>query len=203
MRPPISWCRGAGSRVPVEHELVRHAPARFKSGRPVAAAVAVRIRKLAEDDIDGICALWKEFARLREGMIQSKILNEDAADYFFGYATGLLQRKDTLTLVAEENKELVGYVIASKQRRPPIYRHTKVAYLSDAFVSESHRGQGILKQFMAELRKWSTNEGITAIDVQLFETNSDAQAIYKKLGFTDYRVVFRQELSEPTPGGAD
>jgi GNAT superfamily N-acetyltransferase len=169
--------------------------------------VAVRIRKLAEDDIDGICALWKEFARLREGMTQSKILNEDAADYFFGYATGLLQRKDTLTLVAEENdggnKTLVGYVIASKQRRPPIYRHTKVAYLSDAFVSESHRGQGILKQFMAELKKWSLNEGITAVDVQLFDANKEAQAIYKTLGFNEYRVVFRQEIAQPTPGGAE
>jgi GNAT superfamily N-acetyltransferase len=169
--------------------------------------VAVRIRKLAEDDIDGICALWKEFARLREGMTQSKILNADAADYFFGYATGLLQRKDTLTLVAEENdggnKTLVGYTIASKQRRPPIYRHTKVAYLSDAFVSESHRGQGILTKFLDELRKWCKTEGITAVDVQLFEANKDAQAIYRKMGFKDYRVVFRQELAEPQPGGAE
>lgn len=172
-------------------------------GFPRRGRVAARIRKLAEDDIDGICALWKEFARLREGMTQSKILNADAADYFFGYATGLLQRKDTLTLVAEEGKELVGYVIASKQRRPPIYRHTKVAYLSDAFVSESHRGQGILKQFMTELQKWSKTEGITAIDVQLFESNKEAQAIYKALGFTDYRVVFRQELATPTPGGSE
>ncbi|MEA3204145.1 MAG: hypothetical protein QOI63_1825 [Thermoplasmata archaeon] len=159
----------------------------------------VRIRKLGEDDIDGICALWKEFARLREGLTQSKILNEDAADYFFGYATGLVQRKDTLTLVADDNHQLVGYLIANKQRRPPIYRHTKVAYLSDAFVSEGYRGKGVLKHFMAELQKWCKSEGITAIDVQLFENNKDAQAIYRKMGFTDYRVVLRQEVAPPTP----
>lgn len=156
--------------------------------------MAVVIRKLQEDDIDGICELWKEFARLREGLTKSKILNDDAADYFFGYATGLLSRKDTLTLVADDNKTVVGYLIAQKQRRPPIYHHTQVAYLSDSFVAESHRGRGLLRQFMAELNKWCMAEGITAVDVQIFEGNKDAQAIYRKLGFHDYRVLLRKEV---------
>ena len=29
----------------------------------------------------------------------------------------------------------LGYLIAQKQRRPPIYHHTQVAYLSDSFVA--------------------------------------------------------------------
>ncbi len=156
--------------------------------------MGARIRKLAEDDIDGICELWKEFARLREGLTKSKILNDDAADYFFGYATGLLSRKDTLTLVAADEKKLVGYLIATKQRRPPIYHHTQVAYLSDSFVAEGHRNQGILRQFMVDLHKWCKMEGITAIDVQIFEGNKDARDVYQKLGFREYRVVLRQEV---------
>lgn len=156
--------------------------------------MAVRVRKLGEDDIDGICALWKEFAVMREGLTKSKILNDDAADYFFGYATGLLSRKDTLTLVADDGGKVVGYLIAQKQRRPPIYHHTQVAYLSDSFVAVSHRGQGILRQFMAEMHKWCKSEGITAVDVQIFEGNKDAQEVYQHLGFTPYRVVLRQEI---------
>jgi len=96
--------------------------------------------------------------------------------------------------VAEDGGDLVGYLIATKQRRPPIYRHTKVAYLSDAFVTEGHRGQGILRQFMAELNKWCAAEAITAIDVQLFQNNKDAQEVYRALGFHEYRVVFRREV---------
>lgn len=156
--------------------------------------MAVRVRKLQEDDIDGICDLWKQFATLREGLTKSKILNDDAADYFFGYATGLLARKDTLTLVAEEGAGIVGYLIAQKQRRPPIYHHTQVAYLSDSFVAESHRGQGILRQFMDEMKKWCKAEGITAVDVQIFEGNKEAQEVYRHLGFVPYRVVLREEI---------
>lgn len=158
--------------------------------------MVVRVRKLQEDDIDGICALWKEFAVMREGLTKSRILNDDAADYFFGYATGLLSRKDTLTLVAEEaeGKAIVGYLIAQKQRRPPIYHHTQVAYLSDSFVATTHRGQGILKQFMEEMKKWCKSEGITAVDVQIFEGNKDAREVYEHLGFQPYRVVLRQEI---------
>ncbi|MEA3191092.1 MAG: hypothetical protein QOD77_1674 [Thermoplasmata archaeon] len=161
--------------------------------------MVARIRKLGDDDVDGLCKLWAEFARMREGLTHSKILNEDAADYFFAYATGLLSRKDTLTIVAEDEGKLVGYLIATKQRRPPIYHHTKVGYLSDAFVTDSHRGKGILRQFMDELQKWCKAEGITAIDVQLFENNKEAQAIYRKLGFKDYRILLRQEVAAMAP----
>lgn len=162
--------------------------------------MVVRVRKLQEDDIDGICALWQQFATLREGLTRSRILNDDAADYFFGYATGLLSRKDTLTLVADDGGTVVGYLIAQKQRRPPIYHHTQVAYLSDSFVAESHRGQGILRQFMGEMHKWCKAEGITAVDVQIFEGNEDAKQVFRHLGFTPYRVVLRQEI---VPAPAD
>jgi len=162
--------------------------------------MAAVVRKLQEGDVDGICELWKEFAVLREGLTKSKILNDDAADYFFGYATGLLQRKDTLTIVAEEGKQLVGYLIATKQRRPPIYHHTRVAYLSDSFVTKGHRGKGILKRFMEELRTWCQAEGITAIDVQLFQGNDEAIAVFRKLGFRDYRILLRNEVV-PAPTG--
>lgn len=158
------------------------------------------IRRLQEDDIDGICELWKEFARLREGLTKSKILNPDAADYFFGYATGLLSRTDTLTLVADDGGDVIGYLIAQKQRRPPIYHHTQVAYLSDSFVAATHRGQGILKGFMVELREWCAKEGVTAIDVQIFEGNKEALTVYRKLGFHDYRMLLRQEV---VPAPAD
>jgi GNAT superfamily N-acetyltransferase len=155
----------------------------------------VMIRSLQEDDIDGICTLWKEFASMREEITEAKILNEDAADYFFGYATGMLQRKDTLCLVAEEDDKLVGYIIATKQRRPPIYHHTRVAYLSDAYVQKDQRGKGILKQFMADLMAWSKREGVTAIDVQIFQNNETAKEIYRHLGFHDYRILMRHEVA--------
>jgi GNAT superfamily N-acetyltransferase len=164
--------------------------------------MVVRVRKLQEDDIDGICALWKEFAVLREGFTKTRILNDDAADYFFGYATGLLSRKDTLTLVADDDGKVVGYLIAQKQRRPPIYHHTQVAYLSDSFVAASHRGQGVLRQFMDELKKWCKAEAITAIDVQIFEGNQGAREVFQHLGFAPYRVLMRQEVIPAPPDAA-
>ncbi len=158
--------------------------------------MVVNIRTLEEGDIDGICELWQDFAAMREEITDSKILNEDAADYFFGYATGLLQRRDSLCLVAADGDQLVGYLIATKQRRPPIYHHTRVAYLSDAFVADSHRKQGILRQFIEKLQAWAKREGVTAIDVQIFQNNKTAKEIYRHLGFHDYRILMRHEVEE-------
>lgn len=179
--------------APLVHPARNSAPLKWSQLVPHLNMPAI-IRKLQEDDIDGICELWKQFALLREGLTKSKILNTDAADYFFGYATGLLSRKDTLTLVAEDGGTVIGYLIAQKQRRPPIYHHTQVAYLSDSFVAATHRGQGILRRFIDELRNWCKNEGVTAIDVQIFQGNNDALEVYRKLGFREYRVLMRQEV---------
>ncbi len=160
-----------------------------------STAMAVTIRRLEDEDVDGISVLWQKFARMREDMTGRQILNEDAADYFFGYATGLLQRADTLTLVAEDDEDgLVGYLIAAKQRKPPIYHHTRVAYLSDAYVDEAARGQGILRRFIEKLDAWCLAEGITAVDVMLFRENELAQDIYERMGFEQYRVVMRKEI---------
>ncbi|MHB8634696.1 MAG: GNAT family N-acetyltransferase [Thermoplasmatota archaeon] len=166
--------------------------------------MAVTIRRLQDGDVDGLCRLWGDFARLREGMTARRILNDDAADYFFGYATGLLQRKDTLTLIAEDaaTHVAVGYLIATKQRRPPIYHHTRVAYLSDTFIAEGFRKQGILKRLIDELLAWCKAEGITAIDVQIFEGNKEAVEIYRHLGFNDYRLTMRLEVV-PAPMDAE
>ncbi|MGB0653093.1 MAG: GNAT family N-acetyltransferase [Thermoplasmatota archaeon] len=158
----------------------------------------VTVRRFEEDDIEGISELWEEFAKMREDMTHNQILNENAPDYFFGYATGLLQRKDTLCLVAEDEGELAGYLIATKQRKPPIYSHTRIAYLSDVFVPDAHRKKGILTQFITELKAWCKNERITAIDVMLFKENELAQEIYRRMGFRDYRVVLRQEVGDPS-----
>lgn len=162
--------------------------------------MAVNIRKIDDEDVDGISELWNEFARMREDITGQRILNDDAADYFFGYATGLLQRKDTLTLVADDDGDVVGYLIAIKQRKPPIYHHTRVAYLSDAYVRESHRRQGILKRFVDELDAWCAREGITAVDIMVFRKNEAAQEIYEAMGFEPYRIVMRKEID---PDGAD
>lgn len=158
--------------------------------------MVVAIRSLEEDDIDGVCELWQELAQMREEITETRILNEDAPDYFFGYATGLLQRRDSLCLVADDDGELVGYLIATKQRRPPIYHHTRVAYLSDAYIQKSHRRKGIMKQFAQELEAWAQREGVTAIDVQVFQNNEMARDIYRHLGFSDYRTLLRKEIAE-------
>jgi GNAT superfamily N-acetyltransferase len=154
-----------------------------------------QVRNLQRQDLAALSDLWLEFASHREGITRSKILSQDSADYFLGYASNLIGRRDALTLVAVAGGRLVGYFIAIKQRKPPIYRHTQVAYISDSFVVASHRRKGVLKRFMAELERWTKREAITAIDVNLFHSNAEAQDVYRSLGFQDYRVLLRRETT--------
>lgn len=170
-------------------------PAPKAAAKPPADGVL--IRHLQKKDMDSLADLWSEFARFREGLAPGKMLSEDAVAWFLGYAHGLFDRRDALVLGAYAKGQLVGYLIAIKQRKPPIYAHTQVAYLSDAYVREGHRGHGILGRFSDEMTKWCKREGITAVDVQLFTTNQDALAVYKKLGFKEYRMLMRLELGQP------
>lgn len=51
-------------------------------------------------------------------------------------------------------------------------------------VSGSHRGLGVGRALVQELRAWSTQQGVTALRVRCQDWRTDAHAFYAALGFT-------------------
>lgn len=87
--------------------------------------------------------------------------------------------EDSVVLVAEEQKELTGYLFAIgedvKRKRHSIY----VA----VGIRQSERGKGRGTGLFQALEKWAAEQEIHRIELTVLEHNSPAIALYKKMGY--------------------
>ncbi len=95
----------------------------------------------------------------------------------------IIKKKNTLFLVAEDNKNLIGFIIGEIYNRPKFYKIKKNGFIGDIFVTKKHRGKGIALKLKNKLFKWFKDNKIKSIRLNVFSENKYAIKIYKKWGF--------------------
>jgi len=85
-----------------------------------------------------------------------------------------------MTLIAERNGEIVGYVSAA------FGKHAKFrgnVYIVSAAVSSVERGKGIGTQLFNEVERYASSRGTRRIELEVFAQNTGALNLYKRLGY--------------------
>ena len=106
----------------------------------------------------------------------------------------VLSDADALLLVAERFGELVGVlraVVRQTHSHPAVVPRSFVE-VSELAVREGFRGLGIGTLLMKEAHRWAYERGISTVELTVWEFNSEALALYEKLGYTTmYRRLSR------------
>lgn len=84
-----------------------------------------------------------------------------------------------LLLVAEENKEVVGFFIGRRGQGTRV-KHT--VYIAVG-IRAAYRGQGIGSEFFRQLDLWAKENSITRLELTVVTENEIAINLYKKNGF--------------------
>jgi len=93
-----------------------------------------------------------------------------------------LENERETILVAEEDGNLVGWLILQSQNRE---RLAHVGILS-MMVEKAYRCRGVGESLLATLLLWAEdNPFIEKVSTSLLSTNNGALALYKKLGFSE------------------
>ena len=106
-----------------------------------------------------------------------------------GFFTFLL-REDTLFLVAQEGEKILGYCgVVMVQDEGDI---TNVA------VKKNRQNQGVGKKLMEELVKYTEQEGVTRLFLEVRASNEPAIHLYQNMGFvqTGIRKNYYEEPRE-------
>lgn len=101
-----------------------------------------------------------------------------------------LIREDTLFLVAQEGEEILGYCgVVMVQDEGDI---TNVA------VKKNRQNQGVGKKLMEELVKYTEQEGVTRLFLEVRASNEPAIHLYQNMGFvqTGIRKNYYEEPRE-------
>jgi GNAT superfamily N-acetyltransferase len=142
----------------------------------------IEIRRAESRDSDQIWPLVQDFA----------LSYEPEPAPFERSMTELLERPDTLLLVAEQGKTtIVGYLLASYHGT--FLANGPVAWIEEVMVSESTRRQGVGSSLMSAAEAWA--EAVPTAYVAL--ASRRAGDFYLKTGYEDSATFFRKSFVPP------
>jgi ribosomal protein S18 acetylase RimI-like enzyme len=100
-------------------------------------------------------------------------------------------------IVAELAGQLVGF--ASLRLVHYLGEDTRYAEISELFVSEPYRRQGIARALMNELEVRARAAGVSSIAVLTSTDNHTAVALYQALGFQEFSIALQKWLTQDRP----
>ncbi len=131
------------------------------------------------------------------------------------YTEGKIRDRNRLTLVAECDEGIAGYIIVkimgyiSNNRYKSILRwvrcHVKKGtslptktvrwgFVEDCYVIPSLRRQGIGSRLVLGAMKWFRSKQISRIELSLFAGNKEGKAFWKKSGFETSRISLSKDI---------
>ncbi|MCM1991888.1 GNAT family N-acetyltransferase [Oceanirhabdus seepicola] len=98
-----------------------------------------------------------------------------------------LDDEESNIFVCEYKGNIVGLIIARVMKTPDIsiFKPRQFGWIENLIVQDSSRGLGIGKKLMDEAENWLKSRGIEEIELNVYDFNKAAIALYEKLGYID------------------
>lgn len=103
---------------------------------------------------------------------------------------------DACMLVAEQQDLLVGAILCTIRSSPafPLFVPRRYGYINELVVRQSFRGQGIGQQLIQHVHIWAQNQGLTELELGVYEFNTSARSLYEHLGYQTTHRTMRLRL---------
>ena len=95
---------------------------------------------------------------------------------------GFIRHPSAATWIAEENCEVVGFLIADREAKG-------AAHIVTIDVVEGRRRNGVGKALMDAMEAWATRGGLRLIHLETAENNRGAQAFYQARGYRKLETI--------------
>lgn len=146
----------------------------------------MRIRKATVKDFDRIHELdmkgtmdhYKKYCRDMKDPRKFK-------DYYYDHFKKLFRKKTVLFLVAEEKGEIIGYCLGEIDKCKKTSKYNKKGYMSEVYVTEKYRKEGVAKKLVKELFKWFRTKKVKWIRLDVYSKNKRAIRFWEEIGFEE------------------
>jgi ribosomal protein S18 acetylase RimI-like enzyme len=109
------------------------------------------------------------------------------------YFTSLLNKADSICLIAEEDGDKVGY-IAAEEPADITYLKSRYIEIENMGVLPSHQSKGIGSKLMQECLNLARNKGFQKAYVNAYFKNLRAIDFYKKNGFSEIDTSLERKI---------
>ncbi|MBD3350954.1 MAG: GNAT family N-acetyltransferase [Candidatus Lokiarchaeota archaeon] len=130
--------------------------------------------------------LWRKLMSYHVQFDQSFEIKENAEQIFKEFLLKTIKNTNNCVYIALVKENTIAYMMGLKDFRPPVFKDSECAYISDAFVMEKYRNKGVGGKLCRKLISWFYNEGITRLEVQAAINNNISVPFWRSIGFRPY-----------------
>jgi 3-phosphoshikimate 1-carboxyvinyltransferase len=156
------------------------------------------IRRARPADYDGLCALTQEVNDLHCQHLPQIFRQPSGPIWDREILAGLMQDDKVGLFVAEGGGRLLGFVHVLLRDAPslPVMAPRRYAMVDSVSVTREARRQGLGCRLMEQAQAWAEAQGATTIELNVYEFNEAAQALYRDLGYETLSRKMSKRLGE-------
>ena len=110
------------------------------------------------------------------------------------FLTSQLDRDDCVVLVAERERQIIGYVYATLEDRSWRDLRDACGYIDDIVVRDTARRSGVATALVEAAMDWMRSRGAPRVLLMTATPNHAAQQLFARLGFRPTMVEMTREL---------
>jgi len=106
-----------------------------------------------------------------------------------------INNSDSLTLISEDEGNIVGYMIAHLTETPDHMRKDlKLAEVENTFIVVAHRRKGLGEEMYTLVEKWAKINDANLVTITASYKNNFGRNFYTKMGLTETDVTFQKKI---------
>ena len=153
--------------------------------------ILIKVREATKDDLDDVANLWEKLAEHHADLSDDFTLAWDSKRRWSKYLREKFAEISTKLIVAEEDDEIVGFMLCMLSPNIPIYKERKLGIISDAYVEAERRKRGVTNKMFDVALKWFKKNKVKTVELRVAMMNPEAQAVWKSLGFAPFMIYER------------
>ena len=123
------------------------------------------------------------------------ILKDDIRQDGVDHRYSRLSEDETITYLARRDDQLIGFVAAEIETPPPIFQQLRECHVSELFVREDARRQGIAGDLLDAIEEWAITKDCRRLDLNVGVANHPAKVLYEAEGYAVTRYNMKKQLS--------
>ena len=143
------------------------------------------VREATDQDVEALLRMFVEAHQPHLEAMPHVFKGMDDIASIRGFLLDLIERADSGVFVAELDGNPVGCLWMTEQQTPEwtILVPRRYAMIGNVVVGAQVRRRGIGRALLDQAHRWATDRGIDEVELNVYEFNTGAIALYERLGY--------------------
>jgi diamine N-acetyltransferase len=156
----------------------------------------VVLRVAVQEDYEAVSALYAQLVRVHARALPQFFQPAQSPALTQKVFAEVLANEQAAFFVAEQQGTIIGMIHCYVRTTPAMafVVPRRLVHIEDLVVSEQVHHQGVGQALTERVQHWAWEQGITEIELDVWEFNTAARGLYEKLGYQTTRRHMRKLL---------